>query len=294
MTVIDSHFHLDEAMVSLPGLLASMDAAGISRMALIPNLCPPLDLPRAADFVMPLFRRAVHGKGLAHKIGLMVYQNTVKDNHEVDLLGARYEVKVQPRNDDVVEALTNHAGRFYGWVFVNPVGPVDPLPEIERCMKTPGMIGVKAHPFWHDYEVTLLKDVAALCAEKGWPMLVHLGAEEKGDFRLLPEAFPNLKIVYAHAGIPYAREVWAYAREKKNVYADLSSSSYVGLETARHALRAAGADKLLFGSDGPYFHAKDDRFDFRPFLDLISSLHLVDADRDRIMSGNFLELAGIQ
>ncbi len=292
MMVIDSHYHLDEAMVSLPGLLASMDAAGIAKMALIPNLCPPLELPRAAEFAMPLFRRGIHGKGLAHRIALIMYRSSVKDNGEVDLLGARYEVKVQPRNDDVLEAVARHPRRFYGWVFVNPAGPVDPVPETLRCMKTPGMIGVKAHPFWHDYPVSLLKDTAALCAEKGWPMLVHLGVKENGEFRILPETFPGLKIVYAHAGIPYSRDVCAFARGRDNVFVDLSSSSYVGLEAARHALKSAGAQKLLFGSDGPYFHARDDRFDFRPFLDMVAALDLSAADNVRVMGRNFLDIIG--
>jgi predicted TIM-barrel fold metal-dependent hydrolase len=292
MTVIDSHYHLDEAMVSLPGLLASMDAAGIARLALIPNLCPPLKLPRLAELAVPIFRRGIHGKGLAHRAALFMYRNTVKDNGEVDLLGTRYEVKVQPRNDDVLEAVARHPQWFYGWVCVNPAGPVDPLSEVERCMKTPGMIGVKAHPFWHDYPVSLLNGVAALCEQKGWPMLVHLGVKHNGDFRLLPESFPALKIVYAHAGIPYSRDICAYARGRDNVFVDLSSSSYVGLDAARHALQSAGPGKLLFGTDGPYFHARDDRFDFRPFFDMISELHLADADRERIMSRNFLNIIG--
>jgi predicted TIM-barrel fold metal-dependent hydrolase len=292
MTAIDSHYHLDESMVSLPGLVASMDAAGIGRMALIPILCPPLELSWVAGPLLPVFRSGIHGQGFAHRLALFMYRDSVKDNGEVDLLGRRYEVKVQPRNDDVIEALARHPDRFYGWACVNPAGPVDPVAEAERCLKVPGMIGVKAHPFWHDYPVSLLKDTAALCAEKGWPMLVHLGVRENGDFRLLPEAFPRLKIIYAHAGIPYSRDICAWARGRDNVFVDLSSSSYVGLAAARHALTSAGAEKLLFGSDGPYFHARDDRFDFRPFLDMVAALDLSAADNVRVMGRNFLDIIG--
>ena len=293
MMQIDSHYHLDESMVSLPGLIAGMDAFGINKIALIPNMCPPLSLPTVADYVMPLFRRMIHGKqGLLHKGALMIYQSAVKGDGTVDLLGAGYEIKIQPRNDDVIGALERYPERFFGWVFVNPAGPVEPLAEIERCMKTPGMIGVKAHPFWHDYEVSLLRDVAARCSEKGWPMLVHLGVGDKGDYQLLPEAFPKLKIIYAHAGIPYSREIVTYAGGKKSVFVDLSSSSYVDLNAARNAIRLAGADKCLFGSDGPYFHADNDRFDFKPFLEMIKALELTAADRERVMGANFLEITG--
>jgi hypothetical protein len=46
--IIDSHFHLDTSIVSLTGMIASMDAVGVERTALIPNMCPPLTLPPGA------------------------------------------------------------------------------------------------------------------------------------------------------------------------------------------------------------------------------------------------------
>lgn len=292
--MIDCHYHLDETMVSLPGLLASMDAAGIERMALIPAMCPPLTLPRIAKIGLPLFRKAIHSpSGLLQRGALSIYKHGVKGDGTVDLMGMEYEIKVQPRNDEVMEALRRHPDRLVGWVFINPVGPVDPLAEIARCFATPGMIGVKAHPHWHNYAVTHLKETASDCAAKGRPLLIHLGAGTRGDFKLLPETFPGLKVVYAHAGIPYSPAVCDYAREKNNVYVDLSSMEYVDLDAARQALRRAGADKCLFGTDGPYFHAAGDRFDFSVAQKMLRRLRLVETDFERVSRRNFAEVAGL-
>ncbi|MFO8058733.1 MAG: amidohydrolase family protein [bacterium] len=294
--MIDSHYHLEESLVSLSGLVRSMDDAGVSRTALIPAVCPPIGpLPGWARRLTPYFRRYIHGeKGLRRRAMVAMYAGTVKKDGKVNLFGAKYEIIPQPDNDAVARAVASRPDRFVGYVWVNPAGPADAVSEAEGGMSQPGMIGVKAHPFWHDYAVRLLSDTAALCEEKGRPLLVHLGVKEKGDFRLLPDTFPNLKIIYAHAGIPYSSEVCRLARRRNNVFVDLSSSQYVDLPAARKAIEVAGADKCLFGTDGPYMHAQDDRFDYSPYLAILNSLRLSDAERERVGWKNFKELADLE
>ncbi len=290
---IDCHCHFDESIVSVPGLIASMDGFGIQRTALIPALNEDLEMTFFARFGTPLFRKAlVSRSGILSNGARAMYASWVKDDGTVDLGGKRYEVKEQPDNDPVAKAVRNNPDRFCGWIFVNPAGPADPVAEVERLAGIPGMIGVKTHPFWHNYEVSRLVDAAALAKEKGLAMLLHLGTGEKGEFKLLPEEFPELKVVYAHAGVPYQEAVCEYARGKKNVYVDLSSTAYVDPVIASMAVEKAGAEKCVFGSDGPYFHHKDDRLDLAPHLDMISRLSLPKDKEDGIMSGNFREITG--
>jgi predicted TIM-barrel fold metal-dependent hydrolase len=291
--MIDSHFHLDESIVTLPGLIAGMDAAGVERVALIPRLCPPLSLSFPFAQLTGVFQRLIHREGGPVQRGAAAfYKSMVKGDGTVVLGGKRYSVIPQPPNDEVRKAVTLYADRFYGRTFVNPAGPADPVSEIERSSKVPGMIGVKAHPYWHNYPVARLTDAAALAAEKGLHFLVHLGTGENGDFRLLPERFPKLKIIYAHAGIPYAAAVCAYAREKKNVYFDLSATDYVDRKTAAMAVSRAGACKCLFGTDGPYFHVAGGRFDYGPSIQIIRGLGIAREDLERIEKKNFLEIIG--
>ena len=292
--IVDCHYHLDNSMVPLPKLLASMDRHGIDRVALIPRLNPPLFMnPVLARIALPFFRRGLHrSQGWFHRAMTAIYQSNVKPDGKVDILGTQYEIFPKPPNEEVIAAVKAHPDRFSGWVFVNPAGPEDPLELIQEYLTLPGMIGVKAHPYWHNYPVRKLAPAAAWCEQHDRPLLVHLGAGENGDFTFLPETFPRLRIIYAHAGIPESAAVCALARERKNVFVDLSSSSYVDLHTARDAVQRAGPGRCLFGTDGPYFHVQDSRFDFGYFRRLLEQLRLPQPDQERVLGKNFLELLG--
>ena len=135
----------------------------------------------------------------------------------------------------------------------------------------------------------MLDDVAAYCEEKSWPLLVHLGGDQKsGDYRYLPERHPNLKVLYAHAGVPFYQEVWSYAKGKHNVLVDLSSPPYVDEQLRISAIKALGPEKCLYGTDGPYCHT-----DRGNLLQEIIRLPLSDAEKERILSGNFMEMVNL-
>ena len=290
--IIDCHYHLDPEMVPLDALLSSMDRHGLDRAALIPRLNPPLHVsPLLQKLAFPIFLYGLHrATGPFHRLMQAIYQFNVKADATVDVLGKRYAVLAQPPNQEVADAVAAHPDRFYGWICVNPRGPSEPLAEIEKFCRRPGMIGVKAHPYWHDYPVERLRDAAAWCEQHGKPMLIHLGLGPNGDYQYLPKHFPRLNIIYAHAGIPYSREVCALAGEKNRVFVDLACTAYVDLQAARMAIAQAGAGKCLFGSDGPYFHDRGKMMDFAPYRSLIETLGLSAPDQEKVLGKNFLSL----
>jgi len=115
---------------------------------------------------------------------------------------------------------------------------------------------------------------------------MHLGGDrESGDYRYLPERHPRLKIVYAHAAVPYFREVWNYAKEKENVFIDLSSTVYTNQAVLSSVIQTLGTTKCLYGTDGPYAEATQGRM-----LDRIHQLSISDDKREQILGRNFLEL----
>jgi predicted TIM-barrel fold metal-dependent hydrolase len=111
------------------------------------------------------------------------------------------------------------------------------------------------------------------------------GDRESGDYRYLPERHPRLRIIYAHAAVPYFREVWNYAREKENIFVDLSSLVYTDQGVLSSVIETLGAEKCLYGTDGPYADATQ-----RRMLDRIVQLSLSDNEREQILGRNFLEL----
>lgn len=289
--MIDSHFHFDDSILSAEQLVASMDAAGIERTVLLPWMVPELSLYFFADWLLPMFRKIVHhSNSPLHKAAVSLYKSGVKPDGTVDLLGKRFKIKTQPDNDLVLKTVAAKPDRFYGLVFINPAGPDRPMEQIEKFMNKPGMIGVKAHPFWHDYPVSALDEVAAACEKNRWPLLIHLGQGDRGDFRTLPDRFPNLRVIYAHIGLPYAQSVCGFAGEKQNVFVDISCTAYVGAEDAKMAIRIAGIDKVLFGTDGPYFHSQNDLFDYPSILKMVDRIGLSTEDKNKLMKGNFLKV----
>ncbi len=293
MQWIDSHVHFDADILDAEGMLASMDENGIERAALIAPLTGQLDETALMHYGGGLLRSALAGRlrPLRRAVRGLYDRWSFRDG-EIELGGRRYPVILQPDNGPIVALVRRHPERFLGWIFINPDGPVHPIDEIERCKETPGMFGVKTHAYWHGFAIESLRDVAALCVERDMPLLVHLGCRGGGDYTLLPRLFPGLKLVYAHAGVPYQRAVCAFARESENVYVDLSSPGYVSTRIARTALALAGPRKCMFGSDGPYFEVKDGRMNYAASRRLVEAAELSATDLEAVARGNFESLLG--
>jgi predicted TIM-barrel fold metal-dependent hydrolase len=287
--IADAHYHLDPRLESIERLLAQMREHGIARVALIAAPCDPLHVGKAGAAFMRWMRRALAGG--APRLGRILYRSTVHPSGRVSFLSRSAAIYPEPDNDAVERAFRAHPKEFVGWLFLNP-GAKPPVEEAERRFRTPGWIGVKAHPFWHRYPVSALDDVAALCQERGKPMLVHLGAgARRGDFRRLPERFPRLKLVYAHAGIPWYGALWEHALGRQNVFVDLSSP-YLDKALRYRALRELGASRCLYGSDGPYgYPGRDGGYDHGAILRQIAQAGLPAQDLDRVLGGNFSSIA---
>jgi len=288
--IADAHYHLDPRLESVERLRAQMRQHGIGKVALIAAPCDPLHVGKAGAAFVKWMRRAL--EGAAPRLGRLLYRCTVHRSGRVSFLSRSAPIYPEPDNDAVEGLLSAHPDEFVGWLFLNPRARA-PVEEAERRFRNPGWIGVKAHPFWHRYPVSALDDLAALCQERGKPMLVHLGAGAlRGDFRRLPERFPRLKLVYAHAGIPWYGPLWEDALRRENVFVDLSSP-YLDKALRHRTLRELGPSRCLYGSDGPYgYPGRDGGYDHGVILRQIVQAGLSAQDLDRVLGGNFWALAG--
>lgn len=281
--IIDAHYHLDERIEPLDRLIDQMDRHGVDRVALIPSMSDFLELKGIAARAAPILPALL--MGVWHRVGLRMYNSSVTSEGKLSLLGTTYPIYASPNNEEVAQALLSHPDRFYGWILVNPVS-TDPISELDKWAGKPGWIGVKSHPFWNRYPVSELDDVAAYCEDNNLPLLVHLGGDQKrGDYRFLPDRHPRLKVIYAHAGVPFYREVWKYAKNKDNVFVDLSNPLYVDDRVRAKAARELGAEKCIHGTDGPYLGA-----DQGSMLKKIDRLPLSAAEKDRILGKNLMDI----
>jgi predicted TIM-barrel fold metal-dependent hydrolase len=281
--IVDAHYHLEEQMETVDALIKQMQRHSINGVALIPRMNEPFHLKGLAKKAGELLPRMLMSR--LRFLGLLLYNSTVTNDGRVSTLGKKYLLYHEPDNEYIDKVIQAYPAKFYGWIFVNPKVS-DPLKEMERWFGKQGWIGVKTHPFWHSYSVALLDDVAAFCEERGLPILVHLGSSrEQGDYRFLPERHPKLKIIYAHAAVPLYREIWSYAKNKENIFVDLSNPLYVDQAILPTVIRALGAEKCLHGTDGPYVNATQEMM-----LERILRLPLSDHEKEQILGRNFLQL----
>lgn len=274
-------------MLDLDGALAKMDAAGVSRVALIPAMNDPL--PHTPERLLSAMR-ALMSSRVTRPLAEAVHRATLTRSGDLRLGAKVHRIYREPDNASVAEVVARHPDRFLGWIFLNPRGATDPLDALERWRAVPGMIGVKLHPHWHDYTVDALDPILARAESLRMPVLIHLGFGRRGDHRAIAARFPKLVVIAAHAGFPFYRDLWAHARSCPNLHVDLSSP-YIDERLARAAVAAMGPERCLYGTDAPYgFHAEDGSYDYGAIRRWVERMPVTSAERDAMFSGNFLRI----
>ncbi|NYE08952.1 putative TIM-barrel fold metal-dependent hydrolase [Bacillus niacini] len=282
---VDCHFHVDETMLTLEKMIEGMDKHNVSKTALIAPMNETMfEVDSTFQHNLQSFFRFLILN--APQIGLKIYDGLVKDGY-FKLYGNSYKIFTKPNNDIVVAAIDRFPDRFLGWVAVNPLIP-ESVEDVEVYLNKPGFIGVKAHPFMHGYSIKALDPVAAMCESKAIPMIIHLSSEPD-SFKYLPERYPKLKVIYAHAGLPFWKQLWKFVKDQPNVYVD-TSSDYLNPSIVKNAVESLGYRKVLYGCDGPYGMKKFNEYDYSAKKSWIESLQIPDNQKEYILGKNFLGL----
>jgi predicted TIM-barrel fold metal-dependent hydrolase len=163
---------------------------------------------------------------------------------------------------------------------------------LEKGIEEQGMVGVKCHAWWHRIDISSeLLPIARRCEEKGLPLLVHLGGgRQTGNFKVLLDSCPRLKLILAHVAIPHFQKSWKLIKEEKNCFVDISGS-YINAFMVRRAVKALGPDKVIFGSDGPVpLRCKAGGHSYEPILKWTRELRISDNDKEKIFHKNLERL----
>ena len=283
--IVDCHFHVDETMLTLEKMIEGMDKNDISKTALI---APMNETMFEMDSTFQHNLQSIFRFLILHapQIGHGIYDGLVKDGF-LKLYGTSFKIFAKPSNDSVATAIERFPDRFLGWIAVNPMIPGS-VEEVEFYLTKTGFIGVKAHPFMHEYSIKELSPVATICESKGIPMIIHLSSEPD-SYKYLPETFPKLKLIYAHAGLPFWKKLWKYVKDQPNVFVD-TSSDYLNPSIVKKAVDYLGYRKVLYGCDGPYGMKKYNEYDYSAKRSWIDSLQIPDHQKEYILGKNFLEL----
>lgn len=285
MPVIDVHAHLEERMLDLPAMLAQLDARGVDKVALIPAMLDPL--PATPELLLRFLRTLIMSRW--HPLARRINDLTLTRDGDLRLGRRIYQIYARPDNATVARAIAAHPDRFLGWIFLNPRAGVG-LDELDRYRALPGFLGVKLHPHWHGWNIEAALPIARRCEELGLPILVHLGFGERGRWKVLADACPRLRIIFAHAGIPHWPRMWDDVRHDKRLWVDVSSP-YLDEAVVRTAVEALGAERVMYGTDAPYgFHDDHGAYDYGRIKSWVERLPLGAGDVERVLGGNALGL----
>lgn len=190
--------------------------------------------------------------------------------------------RTRKENDWTSAQIMANAPRLIGFCAANPLRPAA-LQELERCLRLPGMVGIKLHmgnsgvSLRNPSHLARMQQLFALAQRLGAPVLVHMrarggtsyGAQDARLFldQVVPAA-PSVEIVIAHLGSSspgYSDQndevmaVFAEAAQRKDprmrsLYFDVAANIDEQVTPAEGALiaqrmRQIGVNRFLYGSD---------------------------------------------
>ncbi|WP_135547917.1 amidohydrolase family protein [Paenibacillus cymbidii] len=180
--------------------------------------------------------------------------------------------------DEYVAAyVREHPDKLFGFSSVDPRDRDAPR-KLERAVKELGLRGLKLAPIYQHFYPDRKKyfPLYAKANELGIPILWHQGtsfvsggyldASRPAMLDPIAREFPQLKMIVAHLGHPWHGECAALVRKHPNVYADMSalgSRPWQFYNAMMHAIEYGIADKVLFGSDFPFFTTSQTVVSFR-------------------------------
>ena len=191
-------------------------------------------------------------------------------------------------NREIAE-LVNRNKKFIGFCRIIPTDP-DVEQQLDYNIKELGLKGVKTHNMDGQPTREALDKINQLKV----PVLFHTGLGLPPiKFEGIIKSYPDMTIILAHLGFDLdfdhmfgsALQSFYLARKYKNVYLDTAVATWVQY-FLEQAVDEAGADKILFGSDAPWFYPAITKA-------CIDDLEISDAEKAKIMGGNMARILNL-
>ncbi len=159
----------------------------------------------------------------------------------------------QQANANTARIITRYPGRFIGFAFVHARRDRRRISQIvEQAVTQWDFRGIKAHRL----DAPATRELCEVAREFNLPLLYD-PAGEIDRVELLASQYPDVNFIIPHLG-SFADDWRAHLRvidqitRFPNVYTD--TSGVRRFDYLIQAIRRGGANKVLFGSDGPWLH----------------------------------------
>lgn len=192
------------------------------------------------------------------------------------------------------DAVEQFPGRLIPYVYALPSYECPVLEEIDEALSL-GFRGIKIHIGECSLAEYVIDPVIELAERRGVPCLIDCAGRHEAIERMA-EAFPEAKIIVAHMGKYLCTDEFLINR-----FLDLAQAhTQVLLDVRgvvlpwkiREAVRQLGANRVIFGTDGPH-EAPDTVGYARMELNKIRMLDLRPADERMVLGGTIARLLGI-
>ena len=163
---------------------------------------------------------------------------------------------LNPRGLELIaEACESHPGRLYGFVRLNPAHLEKAVGLLDRAITELGFRGLKLHPVSTLQHPGGSATIALIrrAGELGVPTLFHCGDEPMTTpLSIAPAAAacPDATIILGHmGGYFHVDEALDVAEQHPNIVLETSAMPYP--DKIGEAVARIGAERVIFGSDGP-------------------------------------------
>ncbi|HEY3379056.1 MAG TPA: amidohydrolase family protein [Armatimonadota bacterium] len=212
--------------------------------------CPVIDMHTHADAYHAIYFPHPEPEGIIRSMDRCGIRLIVTTPHAA-LADAAYG------NQVLLRLLADHPQRILGYWYINPHYPALLEASLPRPLATPGVFGFKIHPSGADYPIDGegYRALFAWADAQQLPVLAHTWQGELcgvAACRRVAERYPAMRFILGHSCWPDWDGAIALAREFPHVYLELTAAERMP-GFVEQVVRAGQAEKLLFGTDLPWF-----------------------------------------
>ena len=198
------------------------------------------------------------------------------------VLFAAFHSNYSLANKGVARIVNKYPEKFYGFAFIHAERDRGRVHEmVKKAVQEYNFCGIKLHR----YDARISREICEAAQQFALPVLYDV-VGETSVVELLATQYPQVNFIIPHLG-SFADDWKAQMNmidhlvRHPNIYTD--TSGVRRFDILKKAFQRVGANKVLFGSDGPWLH---------PGVELakIKALHLPKKEEGLVLAGNFLRL----
>ena len=189
-----------------------------------------------------------------------------------------------------VADIVRQSPRVFGYIFLSPNRVAESFEDLDRYANDPRFVGVKMYSGAYIGQALncpahrqFLERIAARFPRLA--ILFHCGENDPNNYPGILELarlFPSLKFIMGHMGSALWPQALAAAQQVPNLYPEICAPVPARPRT-EDAVKAVGADRVLFGSDYPIINPAY-------MLGTVLGADISDADRRKILHDNAARL----